>query len=207
MAFPLHKNPDLTSAIDPRAPIMPRADFLIRPMKSEEWRLLCEKTAAIDPWKTLHLDTEWLLQDLLQDPTVEARVADTTGTDIPVTVAGWVTFTRDGALRHFERLGVSDRILPLIRGQNGAYVRDIAVFEEWQGRGLGRLLLEPVAQAAKEVGLQCIYLSVSSFNRQARRFYERLGFTTILELPGVIHPDHSELVQMLELGSDSKVWH
>jgi ribosomal protein S18 acetylase RimI-like enzyme len=53
----------------------------------------------------------------------------------------------------------------------------IAVNPRTQGGGVGRLLMDDAERAAIEAGFDEIRLSVAPDNRQAVRFYEKLGWT------------------------------
>jgi GNAT superfamily N-acetyltransferase len=53
----------------------------------------------------------------------------------------------------------------------------IAVAPAMQGRGIGRQLLEAVASFGREHGYRAVGLSVVDSNPDARRLYERVGFT------------------------------
>lgn len=52
----------------------------------------------------------------------------------------------------------------------------VYVLPECQGRGLGRLYIEHVAQAALERGCTSLILTVNKGNSRARTLYERCGF-------------------------------
>jgi len=58
-------------------------------------------------------------------------------------------------------------------------VRGIAVHDSMRGRGVGTLLLEAFAKRAIEEGFSHITLEVVDTNPDARRLYERLGFSVI----------------------------
>lgn len=56
----------------------------------------------------------------------------------------------------------------------------IDLLPEAQGAGLGRALVETLADALREAGIPGLHLSMDPTNTGARAFYDRLGFT---ELP------------------------
>jgi ribosomal protein S18 acetylase RimI-like enzyme len=106
-------------------------------------------------------------------------------------------------MAHFRRHpGLLDRVVAAVGPEDGAYVRDLAVFPGWQGRGIGSLLLRHCARRTREVGLGRIFLNCSSFNEGARQFYERQGFRWVLDQVGVILPQYSELLMMKQLVSE-----
>ncbi len=57
-----------------------------------------------------------------------------------------------------------------------AELESIAVAAEWQGRGLGRRLLEALGTELKAGGVDELLLEVRASNGRARGFYEALGF-------------------------------
>jgi GNAT superfamily N-acetyltransferase len=59
--------------------------------------------------------------------------------------------------------------------QPGIYLEDLFVLPERRGKGIGRLLLERLAQIAVERGCGRLEWAVLDWNRDAIGFYERLG--------------------------------
>ncbi|HUF88821.1 MAG TPA: ribosomal protein S18-alanine N-acetyltransferase [Gemmatimonadota bacterium] len=60
-----------------------------------------------------------------------------------------------------------------------AELANLAVAEEWRGRGLGEGLVRAFAREAGVRGAGRLYLEVRVSNAGARRFYERLGFDLV----------------------------
>jgi ribosomal protein S18 acetylase RimI-like enzyme len=60
-------------------------------------------------------------------------------------------------------------------------ILSIGVSPAFQGRGIGRLLMDESEQYARLQGFPQMQLSVSPENQQAVRFYETLGWTRILQ--------------------------
>jgi ribosomal-protein-alanine N-acetyltransferase len=56
---------------------------------------------------------------------------------------------------------------------------NIAVTEEWRGRGLGSLLLDHVLRRARERGVRALFLEVRESNERAARMYAERGFEEI----------------------------
>jgi GNAT superfamily N-acetyltransferase len=61
--------------------------------------------------------------------------------------------------------------------QPGIYLEDLFVVPDQRGRGIGRALLERLAQIAIERGCGRLEWAVLDWNRDAIGFYERLGAT------------------------------
>ena len=59
--------------------------------------------------------------------------------------------------------------------QPGIYLEDLFVLPEHRGSGIGRALLERLAQLAVERGCGRLEWAVLDWNEGAIRFYERLG--------------------------------
>lgn len=60
-------------------------------------------------------------------------------------------------------------------GRRG-FIYHLAVHPDWQGRGLGRALVEEVTARLWRLGAQKVHLFVYPDNLAARRFYRRLGW-------------------------------
>jgi GNAT superfamily N-acetyltransferase len=59
--------------------------------------------------------------------------------------------------------------------QPGIYLEDLFVLPEARGKGVGRALLERLAQLAVDRGCGRLEWAVLDWNRDAIRFYESLG--------------------------------
>ncbi|MCJ0930525.1 GNAT family N-acetyltransferase [Virgibacillus halodenitrificans] len=61
--------------------------------------------------------------------------------------------------------------------ENG-FIRDVRVFEKYQGLGYGKEAIKQIEMVGKELGLKKIGLHVFGHNRIARGLYEKLGYQT-----------------------------
>jgi ribosomal protein S18 acetylase RimI-like enzyme len=61
-------------------------------------------------------------------------------------------------------------------GDPELYVGELAVDPQYEGRGVGRALIDGVTEHAKQRGLTTITLDTGAANTDARGFYRRLGF-------------------------------
>jgi acetyltransferase len=52
----------------------------------------------------------------------------------------------------------------------------LVVADAWQGKGLGRILLERLREAARKAGYKALYGSILGLNREMLELVERLGF-------------------------------
>lgn len=64
----------------------------------------------------------------------------------------------------------------------GWLISNVAVHPDWQGRGIGRALLEAAVDYAEDYGGRWIVLQVRSSNAVARRLYESVGFKRVGEM-------------------------
>src|SRR5262245_58576684 len=65
------------------------------------------------------------------------------------------------------------------RGQPGLYLEDLFVYPELRGKGIGKALLEHLAQIAVRENCYGIRWMVLEWNEPAIKFYESLGATTL----------------------------
>ncbi|MEV6493617.1 GNAT family N-acetyltransferase [Actinoplanes sp. NPDC051633] len=64
----------------------------------------------------------------------------------------------------------------------------IDLLPEWQGKGLGRGLMEAFLTGLHRAGVPKVHLGMAPGNTKARAFYAKLGFTEIpLGAPGVLY--------------------
>jgi ribosomal protein S18 acetylase RimI-like enzyme len=97
---------------------------------------------------------------------------------------GYIWFSLDGAFGRFP------------------YLRNIAVNAKFRGRGVGTALL----RHCEETGFAhagTIFLLTSDFNKGAHRLYERLGYTRVGVIPGLIRPQIGEVLMMKSRGAQS----
>lgn len=60
-----------------------------------------------------------------------------------------------------------------------AHLLNITVRRDWQGQGVGRMLLDKVVAIAREKGMTSVLLEVRPSNARALAMYERYGFSQI----------------------------
>ena len=61
-------------------------------------------------------------------------------------------------------------------GAPSAVVEDVAVLRSWQGKGIGKIMMETAIRACKEGGCYKMALSSNATRTGAHKFYESLGF-------------------------------
>lgn len=96
----------------------------------------------------------------------------------------------DGTFRGLLRRADSDLIVAEAAGQTVGYavawfvvdqaeLGNVAVAQDWRGRGIGALLLEEILDRAGRRGMREIFLEVRPSNLVAQRLYERHGFREV----------------------------
>src|SRR3954447_16976184 len=140
---------------------------------TDEASVCAQMMAKSEPWKTLGRDYEASLSTIT-DPTKEVYVALLNGE-----IAGFVVINMWGAF-----IG---------------YVQSVCVAPEQRGKGIGSELLGYAEQRIlKET--PNVFMCVSSFNPDALRLYERLGYAVIGELQDYIVSGHSEILLRKTVG-------
>lgn len=129
--------------------------------------------AASEPWVTLGRSYDASLR-MVQDPTREVYVA------------------------HAET-GLAGFLILCMTGAFVGYIQTILVHPDRRGQGLGSKLVEFAEQRILRESPN-IFMCVSSFNHDARRLYERLGYRVIGELTDYIVQGHSEILLRKTLG-------
>jgi ribosomal-protein-alanine N-acetyltransferase len=120
-----------------------------------------------EPWKTLGRDYNASVATL-SDPSKEAYVA-VQGDEI----AGFVILNMQG---------------PFV-----GYIQTLCVAPELRGQGTGSILLQ-FAEERIFRDSPNVFMCVSSFNKDAQRLYERLGYQVVGELTDYIVAGHSEIL-------------
>ena len=156
---------------------MADAEISIRPIDKAN-RSECEAAARLmsstEPWITLGRKFENTIVSVT-NPHFEVSIAHAAGE-----VVGLVIIAIN---------------VPLIRG----YIAGLAVHKDWRSRGVGTQLMRFAEDRIRRDSPN-VFLCVSSFNPDARRFYERLGFTQCGELKELIVPGHSEILMRKTTG-------
>ena len=142
--------------------------LIIRPLAdTPEARTCAVFMAASEPWLTLGFNADQLFQRLT-NPVREVFVAE-----VENHIVGALVLHLDGPL-------------------NG-YIQLIATHPDQRGRGLGTQLMQ-FAEARIFRQSPNVFLCVSSFNRHAQKFYERLGYKRVGELADFLVKGQAEIL-------------
>ena len=143
-------------------------ELLIRPIGGPAEIEACARMmSSTEPWITLGRSFEESLQ-ILEAPDREVSVA-LLGTDL----VGFVILN--------------------MKGPFAGYIQTICVSADHRSRGIGTRI---IAWAEERIFKESpnVFLCVSSFNPEARRLYERLGYRAVGELENFIVTGHSEIL-------------
>jgi ribosomal protein S18 acetylase RimI-like enzyme len=140
----------------------------ITPLSTEADAEICARLMAqSEPWLTLRRSYDAALT-IIRDPTREVYVAR-------------------------DEDGVAGFLILCLIGAFVGYIQTVAVHPDRRGQGLGTQL---IAFAERRIfgEFPNTFMCVSSFNHEARRLYERLGYQVIGELTDYILPGYSEIL-------------
>jgi ribosomal protein S18 acetylase RimI-like enzyme len=149
-------------------------DLVIRPLHDEnEARACTARLVEFGPWRVVGIPAEKIFRDLT-NPEREVFVAE-----LGQKTAGVLILHLGGSF--------------------DGYIQLIAVFPEFQDRGLGEKIMkfaeDKIFQRSKNV-----FLSVSAFNHRAQKFYERLGYRKTGELENFLIAGSNEILMRKTLG-------
>jgi ribosomal-protein-alanine N-acetyltransferase len=152
-------------------------NYAIRPLADTNEAEQCARMmAASEPWRTLGRDYETSLR-VVTDPVKEVYVAFVGAESDKI--AGFLIINMTGAF-----IG---------------YIQTVCVAPEGRGRGLGTVLIR-FAEERIFRETPNVFMSVSSFNTDAQRLYERLGYQRVGELTDYIVAGQSEILLRKTIG-------
>jgi [ribosomal protein S18]-alanine N-acetyltransferase len=123
--------------------------------------------AESEPWMTLRRDYDASLK-MLTDPSREVYLA--------IVNSQMVGFT-----------------ILMMEGAFVGYIQSVCIAPEWRDQGIGSQLMS-FAERRIFSEIPNVFICVSSFNKGALQFYERLGYKVIGELKDYIVSGHSEIL-------------
>jgi ribosomal protein S18 acetylase RimI-like enzyme len=126
--------------------------------------------------------------------------------EMMLTTEPWITLrlTRENALATLydtakevyaarDARGVAGFVIIDMRGLMRGYIQTVCVRGDRRGEGVGSRLVRFAEDRIFRESPN-VFICVSSFNPEARRLYERLGFEQVGTLRELIVPGHDELV-------------
>ncbi|MFP3990117.1 GNAT family N-acetyltransferase [Streptomyces sp. E11-3] len=156
------RNRTMSKALPERAPALPEGS-VGRPMSEAEY----------GPWLAHakeHYAREWIARGVAEREAYAKSETDH-ATNLPDGIR-----TAGVRMRVLEHQGTAVGTLWLALRDDGAYVFDVEVAEEYRGRGYGRSLLRLAEREALAAGARRIGLNVFTNNTPAMRLYASLGY-------------------------------
>jgi ribosomal protein S18 acetylase RimI-like enzyme len=150
-------------------------NLIVTPLSSADDLDWCARLMSNnDPWRTLRRDYAACVQ-ALENPVKERYIARVDG----------------------ERAGL---LILDMTGPFPGYLQTIAIAPESRNRGVGSQL---IAWAEERIFRDSpnVFMCVSSFNVDARRLYERLGYEAVGVLPRIFVEEHDEVLLRKTRGS------
>ncbi len=143
-------------------------DIFIKPLDKEEEIEICAGLMAFaDPWKTLRIPLSQI-KDTLRDDFYESYVAY-----VGEQIAGVAIIQMKGVCT--------------------GYLKSIAVKKEYRRQHIGSLLMDHIEERIFSVHKN-VFLFVSSFNENAKRFYRRRGYEVIGIVEDYVLPGYDEIL-------------
>ncbi len=141
---------------------------VIREANTDSEKKICAKImTGSDPWKTLGITMEMMLKTL-KDPLHKTYLVL-----INEQIAGTFVLQERGAFT--------------------GYIKSIAVKKEWQGHKIGELMMTFIEDKFFLSGSN-VFLCVSSFNKNAQRFYQNLGYKEVGILTDYVVKGYDEIL-------------
>lgn len=148
-------------------------ELIIRKINEKDIPLCAKTMSETDPWITLKRDYQ-ACADVLSDPSMETYVGF-----FDDKITGFIVITIAGSFR--------------------GYIKTVCVLPEWRGKGIGTELIGFVEERIFKESPN-VFICVSSFNKNARKLYERLGYEMVGELKNYLVSGHSEFLMRKTTG-------
>lgn len=166
---------------------------------SESMRSWAEFLAGVDPWKTLELTTDKLIEIWARSDHEWQFFSAATpkASKMP-------GFEHEHGLVVFNHAGAAAVVREKFNGalpegfQDGGYVGILAT--KTRHKGIGKYLLSAAERIISEKSTR-VYLFVSEFNKSAVRFYKTMGYEEVARATDVFKPGNIELLMVKNLAA------
>jgi ribosomal protein S18 acetylase RimI-like enzyme len=142
---------------------------LSSPLTDEQALVVAEMLSASEPWLSLNFSAASLAGYLSREDAALRRYL----VSVDGNVAGVI------CVRH-----------PWLRGP---YIELLGVSPNYRGKGIGKQVLAWV-EAEARLESKNLWVLTSSFNHQAQKFYQSLGFCPIGPIQGLVTLEHDEIL-------------
>lgn len=140
----------------------------IRRLASEDEAKICaEIMSSSDPWLTYRFTDEMAFEYFV-NKSFETYIAL-----ISENIVGFLVLEMEGTFT--------------------GYIKSIGVHKTWQGKGVGKRMMQFAEDKIFAVKPN-VFLCVSSFNTKAKKFYDKLGYETVGELKDFLLAGYSEIL-------------
>ena len=149
--------------------------FKYREATIDDYKALCDLTNSLDQLHRENLPgvfqkfegpvrEQEYIQELLNSENVRLFIAE-----------------KDSRVLGYIHIAVKDApSIPVMKPRRYGIIDSIVVDEAYRNQGVGRKLVERAEKWAQEKGATSIELNVYEFNREARVFYSRVGYSSIM---------------------------
>jgi ribosomal protein S18 acetylase RimI-like enzyme len=151
---------------------------IARTGRLEDFKTCALMMSGTDPWIKLGRDYKTCLQRSVAAPLREVYAAKENGKAL-----GFIILQMTGTLK--------------------GYIQTVCVAPEARGRGIGTLLIRFAEKLIFKKSPN-VFMCVSSFNRKARKLYEKLGYVKTGVLKNFILAGHDEILLRKTTGPSSK---
>jgi diamine N-acetyltransferase len=138
-------------------------------LTDEQAQQVAEMLAASEPWLSLNFSA--------------------------ASLAGYLR--REDAALHRYLVSVDGKVAGIICVRHpwlrGPYIELLGVSPNQRGKGIGKQVLAWVEAEARRESKN-LWVLTSSFNHQAQKFYQSLGFYPIGPIQGLVSPEHDEIL-------------
>ena len=149
----------------------------LSPLRRDEAARLGTALAAIEPWSRYQTS--------------------------PANLSALFSPSPDGGIRLGVRLGDRDQLIGVVVIRSpwlaGPYMQFLAMLPGYQGRGLGRAVLQWFEAEARRSGARNIWICAVSFNEGALRLYSSCGYAQVAVLDDLIKPGFAEVFMRRKL--------
>lgn len=155
-------------------PGAPPPEVTIRAGTDGDYAALCVLYRQADRWHAAHVP------HCFRDPGEQPRSREAFAEWLADDTATLLVAERAGEAVAFVRVTAREAPdLPLFVPRRYAMVHELVVHQDWQRRGLGRLLMERAHDWARERQIEQVELTVYEFNAGALALYESLGYAAV----------------------------
>ncbi|MEO1258817.1 MAG: GNAT family N-acetyltransferase [Bacteroidota bacterium] len=150
---------------------MRKENFVIKQVKISEWALLLKISKETFSATFGHLNTKENFDKYMAENLTEACVKK----ELANTDSTFYFYYLENKLAGYTKLN-ENKAQTETGLENAIEVERFYLYKAFQGKGLGRKMMEHVFQIARKKNRSRIWLGVWEKNKSAIKFYEKLGF-------------------------------